>query len=576
MRLLNRLNQYQRLYNKTGLEMQPTTVAALAALFFCSERHTRTLLLQFQQAGWIRWSAQAGRGKRAEITCLQTPESLRENHLQKLLTDGEHSAALQLTQLDPQRLNALLAPHLGGQWQEDAPTLRIPYYRELQKLDPQTLTGRAEQHIAHALHAGLTRFVTGDPAPRPDLAHRWQISQEGKVWRFFLRSQLYWHSGERLLTRQLHQLFERLRTASRSRHSLDNVEEITQPHALCLQFRLNKPDYWLAHRLADLSCLMFHPNEPTLGAGPFKLAHFAPERVRLEQHVGYHLQRPLLAAIEYWISPRPNAGRDEDNVSCQHPVRITLGEKSELALVRPVKRITSLGFCYLALNQKKNGLTPEQARKIIGLIQRSGLLENLPIDPNLVKRSREMLPGWPLPAACSAFEDEKAVTLPAKLSLLFHPPIELQRVAEALKSVLAAHGCELESRYHAGRLWDDAAGLAEADLLLGDRLIGEAPVATLENWLRQDPLWEAILSTDRLQQQQSRLLAIQQYPSESLREQKLREHFFELMQQGTLTPLFNYQYQVSAPPGVNGVRLTAWGWFDFCEAWLPPPVEEIR
>lgn len=37
-----------------------------------------------------------------------------------------------------------------------------------------------------------------------------------------------------------------------------------------------------------------------------------------------------------------------------------------------------------------------------------------------------------------------------------------------------------------------------------------------------------------------------------------------------LTPLFNYQYQVSAPPGVNGIRLNARGWFDFSAAWLPP------
>lgn len=571
MRLQNRLNQYQRLYNKNGLQPQVTSVAALAAIFFCSERHTRTLITQFQQAGWISWSSQAGRGKRAEITCLQRPETLRESHLQKLLADGEHSAALQFSQLDPQHLNALLAPHLGGQWQEDAPTLRIPYYRALQRLDPQTLTGRAEQHIAHTLHAGLTRFVTGNSSPQPDLAHHWQISEEGNVWQFFLRSQLYWHNGERLLVRQLCQLFEQLRDAPRSRHSLQNVESVSQPHALCLQFRLRKPDYWLAHRLADLSCLLFHPHDPTLGAGPFKLTHFAPERVRLEQHAYYHLQRPFLAAIEYWISPRLFEGRGRDNVSCQHPVRITLGEKNQMALVRPVKRSTSLGFCYLALNQKRNTLTPQQAQKIIGLVQQSGLLDNLPIDCNLVKRSREMLPGWPLPESQPAAD----VALPAKLSLLFHPPVELELVAEALKAALAEHGCALECHYHAGRLWDNALQLANVDLLLGDRLIGEAPVATLENWLRQDPLWAAILGDQDLQQQNQHLLAIQQHPSESLREEKLRRHFFQLMQQGTLTPLFNYQYQVSAPPGVSGVQLTALGWFDFCQAWLPPPVSKF-
>jgi MarR-like DNA-binding transcriptional regulator SgrR of sgrS sRNA len=41
------------------------------------------------------------------------------------------------------------------------------------------------------------------------------------------------------------------------------------------------------------------------------------------------------------------------------------------------------------------------------------------------------------------------------------------------------------------------------------------------------------------------------------------------MEAAVLTPLFNYQYKISAPPGVNGIRLNARGWFDFTEAWLP-------
>lgn len=43
------------------------------------------------------------------------------------------------------------------------------------------------------------------------------------------------------------------------------------------------------------------------------------------------------------------------------------------------------------------------------------------------------------------------------------------------------------------------------------------------------------------------------------------------MDDATLTPLFNYHYRISAPPGVNGVQLTPRGWFEFSEAWLPPP-----
>lgn len=567
MRLQNRLNQFQRLHLKTGSFPVQLTVAELADIFCCSERHTRTLLTHFQDAGWIEWKSQAGRGKRASLCCLRTPEDLRGTYLQELLINGEHSAALQLSQLDPTHLNALLAPHLGGQWQEDAPTLRIPYYRPLQSLDPLTLTGRAEQHLAHTIHAGLTRYIPGNSAPQPDLAHHWQVSNNGKTWQFFLRSQLFWHNGEPLKTAQLMARFQQLKNSSRGKHNLASVTRLSQPHALCLQFDLDKPDYWLAHRFADLNCLLSHPEDPHIGAGPFRLTTFSPELVRLEQHTLYTLQHPYLAAIEFWITPQLFA--QKNNVSCQHPVRIILGEQEELSRVKPVRRSTSLGFCYIAANLRRGVLNETQARKIVRLIQRSGMLNNLPIDHDLVKSSKEMLPGWPIP-----LHDDADVPLPEKLTLLFHPPVEFELVAQALKERLAKEGCRLEVGYHAGRLWEDDTLLRSADLLLGDRLIGESPEASLENWLQQDPLWPEILRDEDYACQQQRLEVIQQIPQENRRSDELRDHFFQWMKSGIVTPLFNYQYQVSAPPRISGVQLTAWGWFDFCQAWVPPPLQD--
>ncbi len=48
----------------------------------------------------------------------------------------------------PGELRTLLQPFMGGQWQNDTPTLRIPYYRPLEPLQPGFLPGRAEQHLA--------------------------------------------------------------------------------------------------------------------------------------------------------------------------------------------------------------------------------------------------------------------------------------------------------------------------------------------------------------------------------------------------------------------------------------------
>lgn len=566
MRILNRLKQYQRLYQSTGAHEVTLTVAELAKIFICSERHARTLVQQLQLEGWVRWQSQPGRSKRAVLECLITPEELRKNFLQQLLKSGDHSAALELTQLDSAHLQTLLSPHMGGQWHADSPTLRIPYYRPLETLNPQTITGRAEQHLVHSLFAGLTRFVTGSPEPQPDMAHHWQLSNEGRTWCFFLRSQLHWHNGEDLTAQQLLLTLQQLRDAPRTEACLRNIAQITLPHALCLQFDLHEPDYWLAHRLADFTCLMAHPDNATLGSGPFRLMTFNERLIRLEQHSYYHLQHPYLAAIEYWITPQ--IFNQSVGVSCQHPVRITLGGKEELPLAQPVSRSTSLGFCYLAINLRRKTLNQQQAQKVIMLIQRSRLLDNLPIDTNLITPSRDMLPGWQIPE-----QQVDNISLPKKLTLLYHPPLELEAVTQALQHLLAAEGCQLEIIYHPGKLWMGAEQVDTVDLLLGDRLIGEAPEATLENWLRQDPLWQGILPPGAWEHLQSTLLDIQQIEDPLLRSASLQHYFEGLMQNGLITPLFNYQYQVSAPPRVNGVQLTAWGWFDFSQAWIPPPLE---
>lgn len=67
MRLLNRLNQYQRLWLPSSGAPQQVTVSELAERCFCSERHIRTLLRQAQEAGWLSWQATPGRGKRGTL-----------------------------------------------------------------------------------------------------------------------------------------------------------------------------------------------------------------------------------------------------------------------------------------------------------------------------------------------------------------------------------------------------------------------------------------------------------------------------------------------------------------------------
>ena len=135
------------------------------------------------------------------------------------------------------------------------------------------------------------------------------------------------------------------------------------------------------------------------------------------------------------------------------------------------------------------------------------------------------------------------------------------------RKVLLIGACALLFLYRAA-----AEGQAQSTaIVMGDRLIGEAPEYTLEQWLRCDPLWPHVFDAPAYAHLQSTLDAVQVMPDEENRFNALKAVFSQLMADATLTPLFNYHYRISAPPGVNGVRLTPRGWFEFTEAWLPAP-----
>lgn len=564
MRQLNRLKQYQRLWQPSEGAPQQITIAELASRCFCSERHVRTLLRQAQEAGWLNWHAQSGRGKRGELRFYVSPESLRNTMMEEALKHGQQHNALELAQLAPEELRELLHPFLGGQWQNDTPTLRIPYYRSLDALQPGFLPGRAEQHLAGQIFSGLTRFNGNSSEPTGDLAHHWEVTDGGLRWHFYIRSTLHWHNGDKIETAQLQRSLKALLMLPALRKLFQSVLDIEVTHPQCLTFTLHQPDYWLPHRLATYCSRLAHPDQPMTGSGPFRLSVFDSELVRLESHEQYHLSHPLIKAIEYWITPTLfDYGL---GTSCRHPVQIAVGEPDELESLRLVSNSTSLGFCYLTLKQSDR-MSELQARRLINIIHLSTLLHTLPLNEGLITPTEELLPGLPIPR----WPDLTHVPLPAALTLVYHLPVELHTMANQLKQYLAQQGCELTVIFHDAKTWDGCPQLADADMMMGDRLIGEAPEYTLEQWLRCDTLWPHLLSAPQVAHLRATLDAVQTQADEQARHAGLRAIFTRLMENAVLTPLFNYQYQISAPPGVNGIRLNTRGWFDFTEAWLPAP-----
>jgi oligopeptide transport system substrate-binding protein len=67
---------------------------------------------------------------------------------------------------------------------------------EPESIDPAIVTGQPDGRVAAALFEGLTRYSPVDGTAMPGLAERWDISPDGTIYTFHLRSNLVWSTGE--------------------------------------------------------------------------------------------------------------------------------------------------------------------------------------------------------------------------------------------------------------------------------------------------------------------------------------------------------------------------------------------
>ena len=67
---------------------------------------------------------------------------------------------------------------------------------EIQGLDPHIVTGVPEHHIIQTLFEGLVLKNPYTLEIEPGIAERWDISDDGRIYRFYLRSNAVWSNGD--------------------------------------------------------------------------------------------------------------------------------------------------------------------------------------------------------------------------------------------------------------------------------------------------------------------------------------------------------------------------------------------
>lgn len=91
---------------------------------------------------------------------------------------------------------------LGGVWltirQSQLPPADFTFSNEteIESVDPAVVTGQPEGRIVHSLFEGLVRLSAVDRRAEPGMAERWEVSDDGLTYTFYLRPNLRWSNGE--------------------------------------------------------------------------------------------------------------------------------------------------------------------------------------------------------------------------------------------------------------------------------------------------------------------------------------------------------------------------------------------
>lgn len=298
--------KYLKLLQHYGDKPVSVTLQELADVLFCTRRHMRNLLLQMQEAKWLIWQSQAGRGHRARLHLRYKPEQLLSEKAEQLLESGHIDQAIQLLGKNKHQVAQLLRSKLGYSVRADYQRLCIPYYRTMPSLCPGIPLRRSEQHLVRQIFSGLTRINEEKGEVEADLAHHWRQIDPLR-WRFYLRPAVLWHDGQELT---IDAVIASL-TRSAKLPLFSHLQTIQATGPLSLEITLAHPDNRLPLLLSHIDAMILPPDHTQradfpahpVGTGPYEVVENNGFHLQMKAFDHYFGLRGLLDEVEVFIWP---------------------------------------------------------------------------------------------------------------------------------------------------------------------------------------------------------------------------------------------------------------------------------
>jgi peptide/nickel transport system substrate-binding protein len=196
---------------------------------------------------------------------------------------------------------------------------------DIATLDPHRATSTTDKGVVGWIFNGLVRFPPGSAEPKdiePDLAERWDTSEDRKTWTFHLRKGVKFHGNHGELTAD-DIAYSLTRSADTRRSSfagdLAGIDSITRVDDYTIRIVLKYPDPNFLGRVSN-----YHGGNivskkaaeqlgdkfgtSPVGTGPFAFAENVTQQyVKLVAHDGYFRGRPKIDTIMYRLIPSDSA-----------------------------------------------------------------------------------------------------------------------------------------------------------------------------------------------------------------------------------------------------------------------------
>jgi peptide/nickel transport system substrate-binding protein len=280
--------------------------------------------------------------------------------------------------------------------------------QEAPGLDPAKNPASAAIRIFDLLYSRLTR-LDNEMRPRPDLAERWRISPNGKIYTFWLRKGVKFHNGRELTSEDVKYTYERIlnpETGSIARSFFAVVEKIETPDKYTVIFLLRDPFApFLVNTASAWAGIVAREiveqnrgdlNKVAAGSGPFKLEEWSPEnRTVLVRNPDYYIPgQPALDKVTFLIMREESARIAALRTGRIHFTVLTAAGLDTLKGSSTIKVVSgpTLSYGYLGMNVAREPFNQLKVRQAVSYaVDRKEIID-------IVYRGHAKLTG-PVPSA---------------------------------------------------------------------------------------------------------------------------------------------------------------------------------